>query len=149
MSSREADLTSGLRALQVIWGTLFGGLVLAVVAALVASALWNAPLRAAGASLFYTAAILNLAALVWVFLSQHRLRDRLLRESDPRLRLETMHRHAQTAVLPLVAAGFFATMAAAGGGEAINLAFVVPIFGYGALFFPTRHRTSRVLPLEP
>lgn len=143
------DLRSGLRAVQVTWAALFGGLLLAALVAVIGPALWQAPMRDSAPLLFYTNACVNLGATVWVFVAQHRLGAALRRQADPHVRLWLMHGHARRALVPLIAAGLFAALATIGSGQRINLAFLATTFGYGALFFPSDRRTARTLARSP
>lgn len=142
------DLTRGLRALQVTWAWLFGGLLLAALVAVIGPALWQAPMRDSAPLLFYTNACVNLGATVWVFAAQHRLGAALRRQADPHVRLALMHEHARRALVPLIAAGLFAALATLGSGQRINLAFLATTFGYAALFFPSGRRMTRTLGLS-
>lgn len=145
MSSPD-DLHDWTRALQTLWATLLGGPFLALLAAAAALAAGLSPTRApAGDTLFYLNGLANTAALAWAFAMQHTTRLATRRASDPGDRLAHAYALGRRALLPLAAAALLACVAAFASGAWVHLAFLLPVLGFGVLFFPTDARIRRWL----
>lgn len=145
MPLRDDDVRAQLRAMQLGWGVLLGGVAAAAVIALLWVYLSDPPLAAIRSTLFYTSALVNVAALIWAFAMQYHLRSAIERETSPAGRISVTRELGRKAILPLAAAGFFAAASAFATGELIHLAFLIPIFGFGVLFFPTDSRATHFL----
>jgi hypothetical protein len=131
-----------LGAAQRIWTVVVGAVSLAALglAALAASRAGAPPAAGWAGWVFYPNALVNLGALGGALAVQYRaLRD--LRASPDDAAAAWVVRHAGARTLAVLQAGALVAVSAAYlTGEWVNLAFLVPFFGFAAAFFPTRGR---------
>jgi hypothetical protein len=131
-----------LGAAQRIWTVVVGAVALAALGLAGLAAGRAGPPPAAGWAgwLFYANALANLGALGVALTVQYRaLRE--LRASPDEAAAAWVVRHAGARALAALQAGALVAVSAAYlTGEWVNLAFLVPFFGFAAAFFPTRGR---------
>jgi hypothetical protein len=147
MPTHDEDLQAQLRAVRFGWVASFGAVAVALATVLVLAPFWSPPLDSISTTVFYTSAFLNLAAMVWAFLAQYRIHEVM---TDATVSLDTRLAAAdhwiRRAILPLTAAGLFAVGGVATTGQWIHTAFLLPIFAFALLFYPTNRRVSRYVP---
>ena len=138
---RAADL----RPIQRLWALLIGSTILSV-GVLLGLYGRSAPLvPGLQEAAFYTNALLNFAAVAGsMWAHQHAVR-RIERAQTPQGAFVAARMGGLTALLLLEISALVAGGAALVGGEAINLAFVVPYLVYAAAFFPTVPRLQALL----
>jgi hypothetical protein len=147
MPFHDEDLQAHLRAVRFGWAASFGGVAVALAIVVVFARFWSAPLAPMSTAVFYTNAMLNLAAMVWAFLAQHRIYAVVTNAGLAlEARLAVADEWIRRAILPLTVAGLFAVGSAATTGQWIHIAFLLPVFAYAVLFYPTSRRVSRYLP---
>ncbi len=126
----------------MVWLAIFGGVALAV-AVLGGMALTRTgppPVVEAAPLLFFANAALSLVAVVIGFGVQRRVPGRLDAAGTEAEAVQVVRREGVRSLAALELSALVAAGTAFLTGEAINLAFVVPFFGFGALFFPTAAR---------
>ena len=146
MHAPDAPPSEDLRALQVVWSALVGGVALAT------AVLGTLTLLGAGRAvtehapwLFITNAVLNMVAVVVAFAVQRAMRTRLPAEGTRAEVVAAVREGGVLSLAPLEASALIACVAAFLTGEWVNLLFVVPFFGFALLFFPTTARFEALL----
>ncbi len=125
--------------LQILWGAIVAGAVLAVgvLGALSLQSAPPAPRLADG--LFYGAAALNVGAIAAAFALLRRMEARLVGGHDPSA---TIRLHGLLALAVLETSALLGAVAAFVGGATLGLAFVVPLVAFAALTWPSETRVA-------
>ena len=128
------------RQLRMIWGAMCAGIVLAsvVMASLVATGA-DGGMADAAQPAFFGVAVLSLAGLAVALSVMRGLEDRETREPG------YVQSRAIIAIAALEATGFLAAIAAFLTGDLLTLAFIVPMLGFAAVFWPSEARVARWL----
>jgi|GEM_PF-2702642 len=139
-----APLPDQLAPAQRMWGLVAAVVGLVAGAVVFGSMREGAPPAAAGATpVFYANALLNFAALVTALARQRWTLRALGASDDAEDAAWAVWRGGAGALAALQAGALVAVSAAYLTGEAVNLAFLVPFFGFVAAFFPSAARVSR------
>ncbi len=145
MESRAPDV----RTLQLVWRALIGGVALmTVVLGSLTVIGYGRAFGDGAASFFYVNAVVNLAAVLGAFAVQRRLvEDRLPAAGTRAEGLAAIRAAGVLSLAFLEGSALVAGVSAFLTGELINLLFVVPFFGFAAVFFPTVPRVEAWLRL--
>ena len=139
------DPAADLRPLQLVWAALIAGvIVLAGVLGGLSVAGRGAGVEPA-AVLFYANAAVNLAAVIGAFWVQRRLMDRLATTGTRAEAVAAIRTDSLLSAALMEGSALFAAVAAFVSGQAVNLLFVLPFFGFAAVFFPTAGRLALLL----
>ncbi len=145
MDARPADL----RALQLVWRALVGGVALmTVVLGGLTAVGYGRAVSEGTETFFYVNALVNLAAVLAAFAVQRRLVDRKLPAAGTRA--EALAAVRSSGVLSLAfleGSALVAGVASFLTGELVNLLFAAPFFGFAFVFFPTAVRVEALLVL--
>jgi hypothetical protein len=146
MSPPDAPPTDALRALQLVWSALVGGVALATAVLGSLTLLGYGPGGVGYAPLlFFANAAANVVAVVVAFAVQRRMLARLPSGGTRAEVVAEVRSGGVVSLAPLEASALIACVAAFLTGEGVNLLFVVPFFAFALLFFPTAPRLERLL----
>jgi hypothetical protein len=133
--------TDDLRSLQIVWGALTAGVLTATgVLGGLTLAREGTALTEHAAGFFFANAAANLVAVLAAFAVQRRMLDRLPAQGTRAEFVAAVRTAGVISLACLEASALLACVAAFLTGELINLAFVVPFFGFALVFFPTAAR---------
>ncbi len=143
MDSRPADL----RALQLVWCALVGGVALmTVVLGGLTAVGYGRAVDGGSEVFFYVNALANLAAVLAAFWVQRRLVEQRLPATGTRAEALGAIRSAGVLSLAfLEGSALVAGVTAFLTGEIVNLLFTLPFFGFAAVFFPTAGRVETLV----
>ena len=133
-------LAADLRTNRVLWFAILTGVVLlmGVMSYLLASGAGGT--LEARTLFFYLNGALSLGAIAAAFTVQRSLTEALPRAGTYEEAARLIRQRGLISIAIMEASAFFAIIATFLTGEWINLAFVVPFFGFVYLFFPTEAR---------
>lgn len=145
MDPRPADL----RTLHLVWSALLGGVALmTVVLGTLTIIGYGRAFDEGTAVFFYVNAAINFSAVLAAFAVQRRLMDHRLPATGTRAEgLAAIRTAGVLSLAFLEGSALVAGVAAFLTGELVNLLFVVPFFGFAAVFFPTTARVEAWLNL--
>ncbi|MEM1042383.1 MAG: hypothetical protein AAGI91_07095 [Bacteroidota bacterium] len=143
METPAADL----RALQIVWKALVGGVALMTVVLGGLTAIgYGQVVGGNAATFFYVNAAINFAAVLGAFAVQRRLIDaKLPATGTPAEAVAEIRSSGVLSLAFLEGSALVAGVSAFFTGEAVNLLFVVPFFGFAAVFYPTAARVEALL----
>ena len=135
------DPTADLRTIRAVWLAIVAGVAMMAVA--FTGLTWlgiGRVLSEHAAAAFYANAAVNLASVVGAFAVQQRMLGRLPHAGAYEEVVADVRLSGILSLAILEGSALVAGLAAVATGEAFNLLFLVPFFGFAALFFPTRAR---------
>ena len=137
-----------LRTIRMIWIAIIGGVSLMTVAFVGMTMLGiGRSMEDQGALLFYGNAAVNIVAVLAAFTTQRRMMDRLPNLGTYEQVVSAVRLAGIMSLAIMEGSALVAGLCAILSGQGVNLLFILPFFGFAALFFPTESRFASLLGL--
>ena len=144
----EPRSNADLRTIRLIWIAITAGVAMMTAAFAGMTALGMARgMEDHAALLFYLNAGVSIVAIVVAFAIQRKMMARLPRLGTYEQVVSAVRLAGITSLAIMEGSALVAGLCAILSGQGINLLFIVPFFGFAALFFPTEARFASLLRL--